>query len=74
MTSCEQQIGIWSRLRETAARFRAVLGAFMEGMEYSGFDYLLDRITNNEKEIARLTALLERAGIDVAPNNETPKQ
>lgn len=54
------------------ARFRAGLRAFVEALDYSGFDYALDRIGNAEKEIARLKALLERAGVNTAPSNDTP--
>jgi len=43
-------------------------------MEYSGLDYALDRIGGAEREIARLKALLERAGIDVESSNETPNR
>jgi hypothetical protein len=53
------------------ARLRAGLRALTEALDYSGFDYAMDRIDCAEQEIARLKALLERAGINVAPSNET---
>jgi hypothetical protein len=53
------------------ARFRAGLRAFVEALDYSGFDYAMDRIGNAEQEITRLKALLERAGVNAAPSNET---
>ena len=54
------------------ARLRVGLRALTEALDYSGFDYAMDRIDRAEQEIARLKALLERAGIEVAPSNETP--
>jgi len=54
------------------ARFRAGLHAFVEALDYSGFDYTMDRIGNAEREIARLNALLERAS--VTSSNETPNR
>jgi hypothetical protein len=56
------------------ARFRAGLHAFAEALDYSGFDYALDRIGNAEREITRLKALLERAGVNVAPSKEIPNR
>jgi hypothetical protein len=52
------------------ARLRAGLRAFTEALDYSGFDYALDRIGNAEREIARLKALLEGAGVNTASSNE----
>ena len=56
------------------ARFRTGLRELIEALDYSGFDYALDRIGNAEREITRLKALLERAGVDVGSSNETPNR
>ena len=57
-------------LAKLGAGLRAALGA----MEYSGLDYALDRIGGAEQELARLKALLGRAGIDVESSNESPNR
>jgi hypothetical protein len=56
------------------ARFRAWRRAFVEALDYPGFDYALDRIGNAEREITRLKTLLERAGINAASSTETPNR
>ena len=56
------------------ARFWAGLSAFVEALDYTGFDYALDRIGNAEREITRLKDLLERAGINAASSTETPNR
>ena len=52
------------------ARFWAGLSAFVEALDYSGFDYALDRIGNAEQEITRLKALLERARLKPLEESE----
>jgi hypothetical protein len=37
-------------------------------------DYALDRIGGAEQELARMKALLGRAGIDVESSNESPNR
>ena len=56
------------------ARVRAGLRSLTEALDYSGFDYVPDRINSADQEIARLKALLERGGINVAPSNEPPNR
>ena len=56
------------------ARFRTGLRELIEALDYSGFDYALDRIGNAEREITRLKALLERTGVNVASSDETPNR
>jgi hypothetical protein len=60
------------------ARFRAGLRAVVEALDYSGFDYTLDRVGNLEREVALLRNELRmvtgagRAGSQTEPVSSSP--
>jgi hypothetical protein len=59
---CPTQHSIRSPSREKCRRALAAVGAWLQALDYTGFDYTLDRTERLERELAQLKEELRQSG------------